>query len=282
MSPDPRLDAALTLAFREEWGRVVATMVRLTGDWAVAEDCAQEAFAAAATAWARDGVPERPGAWLTTTARNRALDRLRRASTEARKLRELPLETTEPGPGEELDESSIDDDVLRLIFTCAHPALAIESRVALTLRTLCGLSVAEIARAFGSSEAATDKRLVRSRAKVKNARIPYRVPPDHELPERLAGVLAVLYVLFAEGYHLLPAAQADLLRRAGRPEEAAAAYRRALETVSHAAEREYLERRLAEVSASSALDPTQPNRDPAAFSLRSPSPGPGEGEGGSR
>lgn len=204
MSPAPRsaVDAALTLAFREEWGRVVATLIRLTGDWTIAEESAQEAFATASSTWQRDGVPERPGAWLTTTARNRALDRLRRASTERRVLREVVAgaDETVASPAEDWSGTRLEDERLRLIFTCAHPAIALESRVALTLRTLCGLTIGEIARAFGVSEAAMTKRLVRTRAKIKNARIPYRVPPDHALPERLGGVLAVLYLLYSEGY----------------------------------------------------------------------------------
>jgi len=196
------VDDALALAFREEWGRVVATLIRVTGDWALAEECAQEAFATAATTWRRDGIPERPGAWLTTTARNRAVDRLRRAATEQRALRQVAavVVDTEEGPMEAWSDTALTDDRLRLIFTCAHPAIALESRVALTLRTLCGLTVAEIARAFGSSEAAMSKRLVRTRAKIKHAAIPYRVPPDHLLPERLGGVLAVLYLMYSEGY----------------------------------------------------------------------------------
>ncbi|WP_242448296.1 sigma-70 family RNA polymerase sigma factor [Cellulomonas sp. WB94] len=195
---DVTVDAALTLAFSEEWGRVVATLIRVTGDWALAEECAQDAFEAAAVHWPVDGVPRSPGAWLTTTARNRALDRLRRSTTEARKLREvamLPLD--EPGPTE---DDEIPDDRLRLIFTCCHPALAMDARVALALRTLCGLSVEEIGRAFGVTEPAMQKRLVRARGKIRHAGIPYRVPPAHLLPERLTGVLAVLYLMFTEGY----------------------------------------------------------------------------------
>ncbi|WP_084142994.1 RNA polymerase sigma factor [Cellulomonas cellasea] len=200
------VDAALTSAFSAEWGRVVATLIRLTGDFALAEDAAQDAFVAAAKRWPVDGVPDRPGAWLTTTARNGALDRLRRATTEARKLREVAaMEALElhghvaedPADG---TGSAVTDDRLRLIFTCCHPALPLESRVALTLRTLCGLTVPEIARAFGVGEAAMTKRLVRARQKIAQAGIPYRVPADDVLPERLDGVLAVLYLLFTEGY----------------------------------------------------------------------------------
>ena len=193
------VDAALTLAFSEEWGRVVATLIRVTGDWTLAEECAQDAFEAAAVHWPQDGVPRSPGAWLTTTARNRALDRLRRSTTEARKLRQVAMAPRDhdPGPAE---NDEIPDDRLRLIFTCCHPALAMDARVALALRTLCGLTVEEIARAFGVAEPAMQKRLVRARGKIRHAGIPYRVPPAHLLTERIAGVLAVLYLMFTEGY----------------------------------------------------------------------------------
>lgn len=199
-------DAALVLAFREEWGRVVATVIRLTGDWTLAEECAQDAFAAAVEHWPRDGVPRSPGAWLTTTARHRAIDRLRRSANEAKKLREVGVlderAQDEPvGTGDDAPEDgTVPDDRLRLIFTCCHPALPLESRVALALRTLCGLTPTEIARSFGVSEPAMAKRLVRARAKIQHAGIPYRVPPAHLLQERLSGVLAVLYLTFTEGY----------------------------------------------------------------------------------
>lgn len=195
---------ALRSAFTDEWGRVVATLIRITGDWSLAEDCAQDAFTAAAKRWPHDGIPQRPGAWLTTTARNSALDRLRRSTAEARKLKEVAsmqeLEQAGSHDGDRDAEESIPDDRLRLIFTCCHPALPLDARVALTLRTLCGLTVAEIARAFGASEHAMAKRLVRARQKITNAGIPYRVPTGELLPERLDGVLAVLYLLFTEGY----------------------------------------------------------------------------------
>ncbi|NUQ96530.1 MAG: sigma-70 family RNA polymerase sigma factor, partial [Streptomyces sp.] len=199
---------ALRTAFTDEWGRVVATLIRLTGDWALAEDCAQDAFAAAARKWPYDGVPRQPGAWLTTTARNSALDRLRRAATEARKLKEVALmreleqgaDGGGTGAGGAEAEGEVPDDRLRLIFTCCHPALPLDAQAALTLRTLCGLTVAEIARAFGVSEQAMAKRLVRTRQKIAHAGIPFRVPAAEQLPERLDGVLAVLYLLFTEGY----------------------------------------------------------------------------------
>ncbi|KUL41615.1 RNA polymerase sigma factor [Actinoplanes awajinensis] len=198
MGPDDA-GAVVAATFREDYGRIVAALIRLTGDWDLAEECAQEAFAEALRNWPAHGVPDRPGAWLTTVARNRALDRLRRATTEKAKL-QLVAARPEPAADEEPDPDEIPDDRLRLMFTCCHPALAIEARVALTLRTLAGLSTAEIARAFLVPEATMAKRLVRAKQKIAAARIPYRVPPPHLLPERVSGVLAVLYLLFNEGY----------------------------------------------------------------------------------
>jgi RNA polymerase sigma-70 factor, ECF subfamily len=197
---------AIEAAFVEEWGRIVAGLIRRTGDWDVAEECAQQAFAEAARRWPREGIPRQPGAWLTTVARNRAIDRARHLRMRETRLREA-ASVIEPRSDEDEmplfrkgDESGIEDDRLRLIFTCCHPALSLEARVALTLRTLSGLTTAEIAHAFLVAEPTMAKRLVRAKHKIAQARIPYRVPPAHLLAERTNGVLAVLYLMFNEGY----------------------------------------------------------------------------------
>ncbi len=198
---------AVDRAFREEWGRVVATLIRRTGDWDLAEECVAEAFAEALRSWPRAGVPQRPGAWLTTVAGNRAVDRLRRRARGERLLAQSAAEllTHAQAVEERVDElvapeGEIADDRLRLIFTCCHVALPLEARVALTLRMLCGLSTAQIARAFLVSEATMAKRLTRAKHKIAAAGIPYRVPDAHLLPARTGGVLAVLYLMFNEGY----------------------------------------------------------------------------------
>ncbi|SIO27365.1 RNA polymerase sigma factor [Agromyces cerinus] len=188
---------AITLAHFAEWARVVASLARRFGDLDVAEEAAAEAFATAVERWPVDGVPPNPGAWLTTTANRRAIDRIRREHKRLDKHREAML-LTDDTPPEPL--GAIDDDRLRLIFTCCHPALAMEARVALTLRLVGGLTVPEIARGFLVQEPAMARRITRAKGKIAAARIPYRVPSAQDLPARITGVLAVLYLVFNEGY----------------------------------------------------------------------------------
>jgi RNA polymerase sigma-70 factor (ECF subfamily) len=211
--------SALERAYREERAAVLATITRrLDGNLALAEDVVQDAFVAAAVAWGRRGVPDRPGAWLTTTAWRRALDRLRHERVAAAHAADL-VEPVSEDLDFDFERSSLDDDQLRMLFTCCHPALAPEARMALTLRSVAGLTVPEIARSFLSSESAMERRLIRARRKVTDARIPFRVPPDELLPARLAGVLRVVYLVYTEGHvatHGDEAVRADLCEEAIR------------------------------------------------------------------